>query len=84
MAQEQLQERVLGAAELQAAVAAPDVARGGLEAQVAEAQLVGGAVDAAQQRAQARLQLAQREGLDEVVVGARLQPGDAVVDPLAR
>ena len=35
---------------------------------------------AAQQRADAREQLAQRERLDEVVVGAGVEPGDAVVD----
>ena len=38
---------------------------------------------AAQQRAHAREQLAQRERLDEVVVGAGVEAGDAVVD-LAR
>ena len=39
---------------------------------------------AAQQRLQARGQLGDRERLDEVVVGARLQPGDAVLDLVAR
>ncbi len=39
---------------------------------------------AAQQGAHARHQLAQREGLDEVVVGARVEAGDAVVDLPAR
>ena len=37
-----------------------------------------------QQRAQPRLQLAQRERLDQVVVGARVEPRDAVVDGVAR
>ena len=39
---------------------------------------------AAQERAQARVQLAQGEGLDEVVVGARVEARDAVVDGVAR
>ena len=39
---------------------------------------------AAQQRVQARAQLGDRERLDEVVVGARLEAGDAVVDVVAR
>ena len=41
-------------------------------------------VAAAQQRAQPGLQLAQGERLDQVVVGARVEPGDAVVDRVAR
>ena len=39
---------------------------------------------AAQQRVQARGQLGDRERLDEVVVGAGLQAGDAVLDLVAR
>jgi hypothetical protein len=41
-------------------------------------------VDAAQQGAQPRLQLAQRERLDQVVVGAGVEALDAVVDGVAR
>ena len=44
----------------------------------------GAAVDAAQQGAQPRAQLAQREGLDQVVVGAGVEALDAVVDRVAR
>ena len=43
-----------------------------------------GSSAAPQQRAQARLELAQREGLDEVVVGPGVEAGDAIVDRLAR
>ena len=39
---------------------------------------------AAQQRLEARGQLGDRERLDQVVVGAGLQPGDAVLDLVAR
>ncbi len=52
-----------------------------LEAQRAVVVLVAGAP---QQRSHAGQQLAQRERLDEVVVGAGVEAGDAVVDLLAR
>ena len=39
---------------------------------------------ASEQRAQPRAQLLERERLDEVVVGARVQSGDAVRDGVAR
>ena len=52
---------------------------------VAQGLAVCGAVAGpAQQRPQAGLELAQRERLDEVVVGADVQPLDAVVDGVAR
>ena len=41
-------------------------------------------VAAARERAQPRQQLRERERLDEVVVGAAVEPGDAVVDGVAR
>ena len=44
----------------------------------------GPAIGPAQQRAQARLQLAQGERLDEVVVGAGVEALDAIVDRVAR
>ena len=58
-----------------------------VEAQVLEGERLLLAVllaGAAQQRAHPRQQLAQRERLDEVVVGAGVQAGDAVVDLAAR
>ena len=55
-----------------------------VEAQVLEASSClscsSSSLGAAQQRAHAREQLAQRERLDEVVVGAGVEAGDAVVD----
>ena len=45
---------------------------------------MGAVVGAAQQRPQPRLQLAQRERLDQVVVGADVEPLHAVVDRVAR
>ena len=39
---------------------------------------------AAQQRADARRELVEIEGLDEVVVGARIEPGHPVGDRIAR
>ena len=56
----------------------------GIEREVGEAQALRRRLDAAQQRAQAGEQLAQREGLDQVVVGARVEAGHAVVDRVAR
>ena len=85
MLEEQLQERVLGARELDRALAAPHLVRARVEHEVGEAQ-VGRArlLAPPQQRAQPRPQLAQRERLDEVVVGAGVEPVDAVVDRVAR
>ena len=60
------------------------VARGGIEREVAEAQALRRRLHAAQERAQPGEQLAQREGLDQVVVGARVEAGHAVVDRVAR
>ncbi|MOA31547.1 hypothetical protein D3C78_1527100 [compost metagenome] len=47
------------------------------------AHVVGDAV-AAQQRTDARLQLREFEGLDQVVVGAGVQPGDAIFHAVQR
>jgi len=69
--EEQLEQVELGARQLDRALSAADLARGGVELEVGEAQdAAPRRLGAAQQRAQPRLQLAQREGLDEVVVGA--------------
>ena len=69
------------------ALAAPRLVREAVQPQVLERErrlLLVVLARAAQQRAHAREQLAQRERLDEVVVGAGVQPGDAVVDLFAR
>ena len=58
--------------------------RGAVEHEVAEGERRPAGVDAAQQRAQPRVELAQRERLDEVVVGAGVEAVDAVVDRVAR
>ena len=64
-----------------------DLPGAAIERDVGEAQdaaVVGlGRLRPPQQRAQARLQLLERERLDEVVVGARVEPGDPVVDRVA-
>ncbi len=62
-----------------------DPAGGGVEAQVAGLEH-GGALGGAapRERAQAREQLLERERLHEVVVGAAVEAGDAVLDGVAR
>ena len=66
-------------------LAATDLAPRGIEAQVADLEH-GGPLGppATGERTQARLQLGERERLDEVVVGAAVEPGDAIVDRLER
>ena len=81
---EQLEQRVLGAGEVEVAVAAWGHAR--VHGHVADlerlvAQL---AAAAAQQGAHAGDQLVERERLDQVVVGAGVEAGDAVGDGVAR
>ena len=63
--------------------AAVHLVRVGVEREVGEAHGADVAVDPAQQGAQPRPQLAQREGLDQVVVGAGVEALDAVVDRVA-
>jgi hypothetical protein len=84
--QEQLEQEELGAGELDRPPVAGDLVRVRVELEVAEAQRAPLALPARspQQRPQAREQLLERERLGQVVVGARLQPGDAVPDALAR
>ena len=86
MLEEQLQQQELGLRQLDQPLAAVDLVGDRVEHQVGVAQHLAVAVVrcAAQQRAQPRLQLAQRERLDEVVVGADVEPLDAVVDRVAR
>ena len=64
--------------------AAMHLVRLGVEREVGVAQHLGAAVDAPQQGAQPRPQLAQREGLDQVVVRAGVEALDTVVDRVAR
>ena len=82
---EQGEQVELGAREVDPAAAAAHLVGDRVEHEVAEPQrravLAG---RAAQQRPQPRLELLERERLDEVVVGARVQAGDAVVDRVAR
>ena len=86
VAQEQLEQQELGAREVQRALPAPGLVGEPVQAQVLEAQrlLLVDLVRSPEQRAHARHQLAQGERLDEVVVRAGVQAGDAVVDLLAR
>ena len=65
----------------------PDAVARGVEPQLLEPDRVADRprrAGAAQQGPQARLQLADIERLDEVVVGARVEPVDAVRDRVAR
>ena len=88
MAHEQLEQGELGARELEPPLAAVHLVGDRVERQVIEGErartIVVVASAPAQQRAHARHQLAQRERLDEVVVGAGVEAGDAVVDRVAR
>ena len=79
-AHEQLEQRELLRRQLDLGVAAPDALGGGVELQVADFEH-GGSFDcsAADDRAQSRPQLRERERLDQVVVGARVEPVDAIV-----
>ena len=79
MVHQQLQQQELGAGELdRAAVAGDGVARGvELDPGVLE-RLPHRAAAAAQQRPEACAQLFERERLDEVVVGAGVEPFHAV------
>jgi hypothetical protein len=83
--QEQLEEQELGARQLDQPPAAAYLVGHRVELEVAEAQHVALLpARAAQQRLEPREQLLERERLGQVVVGARLQPRDAVVDGIAR
>jgi hypothetical protein len=86
--EEQGQQLELRARELQAPRPAVGLPRAAVQRQVGEAQLrvlaLARRLGAPQQRAQPRLELLQCERLDEVVVGAGVQAGHAVVDGVAR
>ena len=86
MAGERLEQVELAARELERLAAAGGDPARRVDAQVGEGEhrARGPRRAAAQQRVQPRDELLDRERLDEVVVGARLQPGDAVGDLVAR
>jgi hypothetical protein len=84
VAHEHLEQLELLRGQRDLRVAAAHPARGRVEHEVADAQL-GAAVGrpAAHERAQPGQQLAEVERLDQVVVGAGVQPLDAVLDRIA-
>ncbi len=85
MAGEDLEQVELAPGEVQVAAAAGGDVAARVDDHVADHERTGARrAAAAQQRLQARGQLRDRERLDQVVVGARLQPGDAVLDLVAR
>ena len=86
MAHEQLEQRELRAGQLEPPLAAVDVVREPVEGEVLEAENARTVVltAASQQRSYTREQLAQRERLDEIIVGTGVQAGDAVIDRVAR
>ena len=89
IAQEELHQPVLGARQVDRAVADDEPVRVGIQAELVEGRRTGVAVAvagarAAQQRSQPRLQLSDVEGLDEVVVGARVEAVDPVLHGVAR
>src|SRR4051794_17882297 len=84
VAHEVLQQLELALGELDDAVAAPDLVRVGVQREVRNDQRGGAARrPAAQQRAQAGQQLLALEGLEQVVVGARVQALDARLQRVA-
>ena len=83
MAEEELEERVLARAEREALAGARRDAARRVELDVGVAQDGPGAAAAPQQRAQPREHLGERARLHHVVVGARVEARDAVVDAVA-
>src|SRR2546423_7929173 len=81
---EELEQRELGARELDRIAVAPHLTRPRVELQVGEAKnLVGAVGGPAQQRADPGDELLQGERLRHVVVGARIEPGHPVLDLVA-
>ena len=83
---QQLEQVELGLGELERSAAALGRAAERVEGEVGDPQQLLGSrhAGAAEQRAQPREQLVERERLDEVVVGAGVEPGHAVGDLVAR
>src|SRR5919107_4220304 len=85
VAHEVLEQLELTLRELDLALLAPHLVRVGVELEVADDERRAPVRrPAAQERAQAREQLLALEGLDEVVVGARVEALDARLDCVAR
>ena len=85
--EEQLEQRELGASELDGQVASAYLTRPEMELEIREAEHVRRVVAVrrpSEQRAKSCKQLRKRERLREVVVGSRIEPGDAVVDLCTR
>ena len=80
VADEQLEQGELDLREAEFGVAPADRPGGEVEGQVGVAEHVAGRLRAAQQRVHPGHQLAQRERLDQVVVGARVQARHPVID----
>ena len=85
MLHEQLEEQELGARELDPALSPVDLVRDRVEDEVAVAQDLAlvAVAGPAEQRPESGLQLAQRERLDQVVVGADVESGDPILDRIA-
>ncbi len=84
MAKEELEQLELDRRELDLPPAPPRVARQQVELEIGEDELLGAATGPTQQRPDTGDQLLVRERLDQVVVGARLEPGDPVAHRVAR
>jgi hypothetical protein len=84
MAQERLEQGELLGGQLDLTRSAADAPRGGVELQVAGGQRGGPLTGLPpRDRAQAREQLGKGEGLGEVVVGAAVEPGHAILHGVA-
>jgi hypothetical protein len=81
--EEQRQQGELRPRQLDPAAAAPHLARVVVELEVGETARLTVRLGAPEQGAEARLELPQRERLDQVVVGAGVQAGHPVVDRVA-
>src|SRR5262245_65344036 len=88
MLEEQLEQLELVARELEPPRAAVGLPGRAIQRQIGEAQLrllaLARRLGPAQERAQPRLELLERERLDQVVVGARVKARHTVVDGVAR
>ena len=80
LAHEQLEQGELLRRKLELDVAAPHATAGGVEAELATSSVVGRSSARAGQRPKAREQLVERERLREVVVGARVEALDPILD----